>query len=79
MRENQMISPEGSIRRAALPGAEDDYIVFAFGKYKDSDFFEVYQKDPQYVQWWGDNVASPYTKKILNAYVREKRKKLQVP
>lgn len=72
MKENQMLSPEGSIRRATNMGQEGDYIVFANGKYRDAEFCAVYKKDPSYVKWWGENVASTYTKKIINEYVRKK-------
>lgn len=68
LKENQMLSPEGSIRRATNMGGED-YIVFANGKYRDTEFCEVYKKDPSYVKWWGENVASAYTKSLINKYV----------
>lgn len=73
MKENQMLSPEGSIRRATNMGQEGDYIVFAVGKYKDTEFCEVLRKDPLYIRWFGANVASGYTKRILNEYVSRKR------
>ena len=73
MKECQMLSPEGSIRQATNMGKDGDYIVFSQGKYKDAEFYEVLQKDPSYVRWFGQNVATPYTKKVLNEYVRKKK------
>lgn len=73
LQECQMLSPEGSIRRATHVGDDGDYIVFAQGKYKDTEFCEVMKKDPGYIKWFGANVASDYTKKILNDYVRRKK------
>lgn len=74
MQENQMISPEGSIRRAANMG-DGDCLVFSVGKYKDAEFCEVLKKDPSYVKWFGENVASEYTKKMLNDYYKRKNSK----
>lgn len=69
MDECQLLSPEGSIRRAKDMNGD---IVFAVGKHKDEEFCTVYKKDPSYVKWFGENVATNYTKKILNEYVRKK-------
>ena len=70
MPENNMLSPEGSIRSThSATGREN--IVFAFGKYKDAEFCTVWKKDPLYVKWFGENIASDYTKKILNEYIRK--------
>ena len=69
--ECSMISPEGSIRKTMM----GDDIVFSTGKYKDAEFCEVLKKDPSYIRWFGDKVATSYTKKILNEYVKEKNKK----
>jgi DNA polymerase III epsilon subunit-like protein len=74
MQENQMISPEGSIRRATNMG-DGDCLVFSVGKYKDAEFCEVLKKDPSYVKWFGENVASEYTKKMLNDYYKRKNSK----
>ena len=65
---NHVLSPEGSIQRL-----DSGDIIFRIGKYKDSEFLDVYKKDPMYINWFGDNVASKYTKKVLNNYVKEKR------
>lgn len=67
---NHILSPEGSIRRL-----DSGDIVFRVGKYKDSEFIDVYRRDPMYVNWFGDNLASKYTKMILNQYVKERLKK----
>lgn len=77
LQENQMLSPEGSIRRATNMGQDGDYIVFTVGKYKDTEFCEVMRKDPGYIKWFGDNVASNYTKRILNEYVSRRNNKTQ--
>ena len=74
MKENQMLSPEGSIRRATNMGEDGDYIVFAVGKYKDAEFCEVLQKDYGYCKWFMGNVASNYTKKVLKEYCLRKCK-----
>jgi DNA polymerase-3 subunit epsilon len=70
--ENLLISPDGTIRNAAPPG-EPLKIVFAIGKYKDSEFMEVLNNDPGYVQWFKENVASPYTMKKLREYYKANR------
>ena len=75
IKECQMLSPEGSIRRATNMGEDGEYIVFAQGKYKDAEFCEVLKKDPGYIKWFGQNVATAYTKKVLNEYVKKKRLK----
>lgn len=72
MKENQMLSPEGSIRRATNMGEEGDYIVFAIGKYKDAEFCETFKKDFGYCKWFLENVASNYTKKMLREYYLRK-------
>jgi len=71
MKESQILSPEGSVRRASLPG-EEDRIVFAVGKHKDEEICEVIQKDPSYIKWFKENVASEYTRKMLNEYYKKK-------
>jgi len=70
--ENQLTSPEGSIRNSAQRG-EPDFFVFNIGKYKDCEFMEVCKKDPQYISWFKDKVASPYTWRKLSKYYREHR------
>lgn len=71
--ENNMLSPDGSIRNAAGPG-EDMRIVFAVGKYKDSDIYKIMKEDPSYCKWWAENVASNYTKKIVREYCKKMQK-----
>ena len=79
MKENQMLSPEGSIRRATNMGDDGDYIVFAVGKYKDAEFCEVLRKDYGYVKWFLANVASEYTKNMLKKYYMRKTHKSTLP
>lgn len=69
MKENQMISPEGSIRRASNMGDNKEYLVFAFGKYKDTEICEAISKDPGYFKWFCQNIATDYTKKIMRDYI----------
>ena len=59
-------SPEGSIKRVNIDGVES--LVFAFGKYKDDEFYSVYKKDPQYIKWFLNNIASEYTFNMLKKY-----------
>lgn len=63
--ENKMLTPEGSVRSA---GDNDQLILFAFGKYKEQDIYEVMKSDPSYCRWWSENVATPYTRKIVRNY-----------
>ena len=70
--ENQLLSPEGSIRNAANPN-EPTYYVFNMGKYKDCEFMDICKKDPQYIKWFRDKVASPYTWRLLSKYYKEHR------
>ena len=70
--ENKLLTPDGSIRNAAAPG-EEMMIVFAVGKYKDSEFMDVTKKDPGYIKWFMENVASDYTKNILGKYYKKNR------
>lgn len=70
--ENSLLSPDGSIRNTAKAG-EPMKIVFNIGKYKDSEFIEVCNNDPGYIQWFKENVASPYTMKKLREYYKANR------
>lgn len=70
--ENQLYSPEGSIRNAANAG-ESERIVFNIGKYKDQEFMIVCKNDPEYIKWFKDKVASPYTWRKLTKYYKEHR------
>ena len=70
--ENQLYSPEGSIRNAAQ-GNEPERIVFNIGKYRDQEFMTVCKTDPGYISWFKDKVASPYTWRKLTKYYKEHR------
>lgn len=70
--ENTLLTPDGSIRNAAKPG-DPKRLVFAIGKYKDSEFMDVYKKDPGYTKWFFENVASKYTLNLLREYYKENR------
>ena len=70
--ENNLLTPDGTIRNAASPG-EDMKIVFAVGKYKDSEFMEITRKDPSYIKWYMENLASNHTQKILKEYYSKHR------
>ena len=69
--ENQMISPEGSIRNAGN-SETGDLLVFAVGKYRDSDIFDIMQKDADYCRWWSTNVATTYTRNKVRNYVQKR-------
>ena len=69
MPENQMYSPDGTIRRCEVCGVEK--ILFNIGKYKDIDFKEVWKNDKSYIDWFLNNVASKYTINILNNYIKK--------
>lgn len=73
--ENQLDSPEGSIRYVNIgsTGSDNDRIVFNMGKYKDQDFMLVCKNDPKYIAWFKDKVASPYTWRKLSQYYKEHR------
>jgi DNA polymerase-3 subunit epsilon len=64
--ENNLISPEGSLRLAGSPNP--NLLVFNIGKYKESEVIDIAKKDPGYMKWFLENVASNYTKKIIQAY-----------
>ena len=72
--ENNLLTPDGSIRNAAAAG-EELRIVFAVGKYKDSEFMEISKKDPNYIKWYMENIASDYTKEVLRKYYIANRNK----
>ena len=70
--ENNLLTPDGTIRNTAGPG-EEMRIVFAVGKYKDSEFMDITRKDPSYIKWYMDNLATAHTKKILSRYYAKHR------
>lgn len=72
--ENNLLTPDGSIRNTAAAG-EELRIVFAVGKYKDSEFMEITKKDPNYIKWYMENIASDYTKNVLSKYYAKNRNK----
>lgn len=72
--ENELITPDGSIRNSAKPG-EPKNLVFGFGKYKDAEFMSICQMDPSYIDWFMKKIASDYTKQILRQYYKEKKRK----
>ena len=67
--ENNLISPEGSIRNAASPG-DPALIVFTKGKYKDCNLKEVLKNDRSYFLWWWQNVARMRSKQIAESYIK---------
>lgn len=66
MEENKLYSPEKSINVRLLDN--DQLITFAMGKYKEEEFMSVCKKDPQYIKWFFDNIATTYTKRVLKEY-----------
>lgn len=70
--ENNLYSPEGSIRNIAS-GNEPEKIVFNIGKYRDQEFMAVCKSDPGYIKWFKDKVASPYTWRKLSKYYKDHR------
>jgi hypothetical protein len=70
--ENNLLTPDGTIRNVAAAD-EELKIVFAVGKYKDSEFMDVIKKDPSYIKWYMENLASDYTKKVLREYYTKNR------
>lgn len=71
--ENQMFSPEGSIKNAAHTG-QDELLVFKNGKYKDQDMFSVMQTDPGYLRWWSEKVATSYSRDKARKYLLNRKK-----
>ena len=69
--ENNMLSPEGSIRASNAPD-EPLKIVFRVGKYKDEDVYIVMKKDPSYMKWASEKMFTPYTLNKVRKYCREK-------
>lgn len=69
--ECNLISPEGSIRNASV-GDNPRKIVFAVGKYKDSDVADICKNDPSYIKWFFESVASDKTKQVIKEYFYEK-------
>lgn len=59
---NYLYSPENSICKKC------GHIYFNIGKYKDKEFIDICNKDPEYIKWFMNSVASLHTKKILRQY-----------
>lgn len=68
--ENKLLSPEGSIRDAGDP--QRPIIVFAVGKYKDRDIYDIMKEDPGYCKWWSQNVASKVAREEVRKYCQER-------
>lgn len=68
--ENNLLSIGGSIRYAQGTDSEP-LIVFAVGKYKDSDIYKVMKEDPSYCRWWSTNVASERDRNIAKEYCKK--------
>ena len=68
--ENNLLSIGGSIRYAQGPDTEP-LIVFAVGKYKDSDVYKIMKEDPSYYRWWATNVASERDRNIVREYCKK--------
>lgn len=71
--ENQLLSPEGSVRNAGRP--DNPRIVFAVGKYKDRDVYDVVNEDPGYCKWWSQKVATRHSLKIVKEYCIKRQTK----
>lgn len=69
--ENQLFSPERSINKKEVNG--EKIITFAVGKYKDEEFINVCKKDPNYIKWFAENIATDYTKRTLKEYYNSKK------
>lgn len=72
-KENRLLDPSGFIRDTST--TDDMRLVFAVGKYKDSDVYEVLQNDPSYLSWWAKDIAIDYTKNIVRDYLKKMREK----
>lgn len=70
--ENQLLSPEGSIRNAG--SIENPMIVFTTGKYKDKDVYDIMKQDPSYCKWWSQKVATNHSRNLVRKYCRERIK-----
>ena len=71
--ENQLISPEGSIRNAG--DTLSPRIVFTRGKYRDCDVYDIAQTDPSYCKWWSQKVATTISRSLVKKYCSDRIKK----
>ena len=65
--ENKLLSPEGSIR-----DAQNGSIVFCNGKYRDTDVYDVMLKEPDYIRWWSQKVASKRAYTVVKEYLKHR-------
>lgn len=75
-KENKLLDPSGFIRDASTKG-EDMKLVFACGKYRDSEVYDVMMKDPNYISWWAKEVASSHIKNIVRDYLKNIKNKTE--
>lgn len=68
--ENNMVTPDGTIRRANGPG-EPELLVFNVGKYRDKDIAWVIENDINYMKWAKDKLFSAYTTRAIYRYYKE--------
>lgn len=69
MEENNLFCAEGTLRNASdVPN--EPMVVFAVGKYKDSEFLHVLNTDPDYIRWYLGTVGI-YTKQYLRDYCKK--------
>ena len=73
--ENQLLSPEGSVRNAG--NITNPMIVFTTGKYKDRDVYDIMKQDPGYCKWWSQKVATNYSRKLVRNYCQTRLKNAQ--
>jgi DNA polymerase-3 subunit epsilon len=69
--ENQLISPEGSIRQSGP--METPILVFTRGKYRDQDIYDVMKSDPSYLKWWSQNVATKISRELARSYCKKRQ------
>lgn len=71
--EFDMMFPDGLLRNASTPG-DPEHIVFTKGKYKDVDFVDVCKRDPGYIKWYFESIATAEAKVYLEKYYRKMTK-----
>lgn len=70
--ENHLLTPDGTVRNAANQD-NPPKIVFAQGKYRDRDVYEVMKDDPSYLKWAAKMMFSSYTLNLVRQYCRDKQ------
>lgn len=73
--ENQLFSPEGSIRNAGTK--ERPVLVFTMGKYRDSDVFDILNRDPDYCSWWSRTIATTHSRKAVTEYCKRRNAEIK--